>query len=48
VVACLENVSQILATVLFNQLYPATLQLTPGFCFFFLAGLILLDFVIVL
>jgi PCFT/HCP family folate transporter-like MFS transporter 1/3 len=47
-VACIEVVCNLLATVIFNSMYPATRYLvTPhGFCFFFMAGMLIIALVI--
>ncbi|KAI8482230.1 hypothetical protein Bbelb_400120 [Branchiostoma belcheri] len=38
VVSSIEVMSQLLASVLFNNLYPATLNFFPGLCFLLMAG----------
>eukprot|EP00058_Branchiostoma_floridae_P008119 XP_002593607.1 hypothetical protein BRAFLDRAFT_128754 [Branchiostoma floridae] len=42
VVASVEVLSQLLASVLFNNLYPATLSFFPGFCFVLMGGVMII------
>ena len=46
-IAASESVVALLASLLFNQLYPATLSVMPGLCYLLAAGLVaLMTFVV--
>ncbi|CAH1254042.1 SLC46A1 [Branchiostoma lanceolatum] len=46
VVSSVEVLSQLLASVLFNNLYPATLSFFPGFCFILMGASLIIPMVI--
>ncbi|XP_012935892.1 proton-coupled folate transporter isoform X2 [Aplysia californica] len=48
IVAASESIITLIASVLFNELYPATVHIFPGLCYMLGAGLILLMFLLIL
>ncbi|XP_041353727.1 proton-coupled folate transporter-like [Gigantopelta aegis] len=48
ILAVAENIAALLASLMFNELYPATLHIMPGFCFLLAAGITVIGFCIVL
>uniref|UniRef100_A0A2C9LBU5 Major facilitator superfamily (MFS) profile domain-containing protein n=1 Tax=Biomphalaria glabrata TaxID=6526 RepID=A0A2C9LBU5_BIOGL len=48
IIAASESITSLLSTLLFNELYPATYDLYPGFCYMLAAGILVIAFFIVL
>ncbi|KAK6183630.1 hypothetical protein SNE40_011067 [Patella caerulea] len=47
-IASLESIATIIATVIFNYVYPASLSFYPGFCFLLLAAIVIIGLFIIL
>ncbi|KAH9519662.1 hypothetical protein Btru_003271 [Bulinus truncatus] len=48
IIAATESITALLSSLLFNELYPATYNWYPGFCYMLAAGLLVVTFLIVL
>ena len=47
-ISVVESTCMLLASVIYNAIYPVTRQINPGFCFYLMAGCLIIPFALIM